>query len=81
MSDPDLSDPDLSDPGISEQPKVVPFLMVGTPAGEVCVDGVCGPLTDSGDRRQGQLEYLDRQLGTRRSEPADAGRQGPSSGG
>jgi hypothetical protein len=67
------------------EPKIVPVLnglhMVAAPAGEVCVDGVCGPLTAPDDRQQGQLEYLDRQLGTTRSEPADAGRQGPSSGG
>ena len=57
------------------------FLMVGEPAGEVCADGVCGPLGAPTDRGDDKPEYLDHDWGTARSAPADAGRKSPSSGG
>jgi hypothetical protein len=58
------------------------FLMVGGTAGgtagELCVDGGCGPVTPADIH---QPEYVDHDLGTGASVPADAGEEDPSSGG
>ena len=61
--------------------RAAPFVLLSGPAGAVCVDGSCLPPSDGSPEGHPDPEYPDRDPGTGRAEPADAGEEAPSSGG